>query len=119
LRLRNANIIADTEFIGHSLGEQREAIDDKGDKTISTYDRLGRRITRVHPDAGLSTYAYDLAANLTSLQTANLQIGSSHQKKGISNVPSQYSGAHPDARCADFSGSVSPNGRLTKLSTVA
>ncbi|CAA9262605.1 MAG: hypothetical protein AVDCRST_MAG95-2372, partial [uncultured Adhaeribacter sp.] len=25
---------------------------------------------------------------------------------------SQYSGAHPDARCADFSGSGFPNGRL-------
>jgi YD repeat-containing protein len=54
------------------LGEQLEAIDDKGDKTVSTYDWLGRRISRVHPDAGLSSYTYDLAGNLTSLQTANL-----------------------------------------------
>jgi len=62
-----------TSFSYSALGEQLEAIDDKGDKTVSTYDWLGRRITRVHPDAGLSTYAYDLAGNLTSLQTANLK----------------------------------------------
>jgi len=62
-----------TNFSYNAIGEQLEAIDDKGDKTVSTYDWLGRRITRVHPDAGLSTYAYDLAGNLTSLQTANLQ----------------------------------------------
>ncbi len=57
---------------------------------------------------------------LTQLNQQTLYaIGSSHQKKGIFNVPSQYSGAHPDARCADFSGSGFPNRRLTKLSTVA
>lgn len=62
-----------TSFNYNALGEQIEAIEDKGNKTVSTYDWLGRRISRVHPDAGLSTYAYDLAGNLTSLQTANLQ----------------------------------------------
>jgi RHS repeat-associated protein len=62
-----------TSFVYNALGEQLQAIDDKGDKTLSTYDWLGRRISRVHPDAGLSTYAYDLAGNLTALQTANLQ----------------------------------------------
>jgi len=62
-----------TSFTYNALGEQLEAIDDKGDKTVSTYDWLGRRTSRVHPDAGLSTYAYDLAGNITSLQTATLQ----------------------------------------------
>ncbi len=62
-----------TSFVYNPVNDQLEAIDDQGHKTISTYDWLGRRITRLHPDAGLSTYSYDLAGNLTSLQTANLQ----------------------------------------------
>jgi hypothetical protein len=46
------------------------------------------------------------------------RIGSSHQKKGIFHVPSQYPGVHLDARGAEFSSIDSQNGQLTKLSTV-
>ena len=45
-------------------------------------------------------------------------VGPSHQKKGIFDVPSQYSGVHHNACCAEFSSIDSQNGQLAKLSTV-
>ncbi|CAA9225514.1 MAG: Enoyl-CoA hydratase [uncultured Cytophagales bacterium] len=62
-----------TSFAYNAVGEQLEATDDQGHTTASVYDWLGRRVRRTHPDAGETTYAYDLAGNLTSLQTANLK----------------------------------------------
>lgn len=38
---------------------------------FSTYDNFGRRIARQHPDAGQSNYTYDLAGNMTQLETSN------------------------------------------------
>lgn len=61
-----------TSFKYNAINEQVEATNDLGHTTISMYDNFGRRITRIHPDAGQTNYFYDLAGNLTELQTANL-----------------------------------------------
>ncbi len=61
-----------TSFKYNAINEQVEATDDLGNTTFSQYDNLGRRTTRVHPDAGQTNYRYDLAGNLTQLETANL-----------------------------------------------
>jgi len=48
--------------------------DQKNTNTLhSVYDNFGRRIERRHPDAGTTTYSYDLAGNLRELVTTNLQ----------------------------------------------
>ena len=62
-----------TSFRYNAINEQIETTDDLGHTTFSTYDNLGRRTSRKHPDAGVTTYAYDLAGNLKELVTANLQ----------------------------------------------
>jgi YD repeat-containing protein len=61
-----------TSFKYNAINEQVEATNDLGHTTISMYDYFGRRTTRIHPDAGQTNYFYDLAGNLTQLQTANL-----------------------------------------------
>ncbi|MDH5366185.1 MAG: hypothetical protein OEW67_04310 [Cyclobacteriaceae bacterium] len=61
-----------TSFAYNAINEQLTATDDMDNTTISEYDWFGRRIKREHPDAGITTYAYDLAGNLTELLTANL-----------------------------------------------
>jgi len=61
-----------TSFKYNAINEQVEATNDLGHTTYSTYDNLGRRTTRIHPDAGQTNYFYDLAGNLVELQTANL-----------------------------------------------
>jgi RHS repeat-associated protein len=61
-----------TSFKYNAINEQIEALDDQGHATISSYDKLGRRISRVHPDAGETKYTYDMAGNLRQLETANL-----------------------------------------------
>lgn len=61
-----------TSFKYNAINEQIEATDDLKNTTFSTYDNLGRRTTRKHPDAGTTTYSYDLAGNLNTLVTANL-----------------------------------------------
>ena len=73
--VRNAGKVW-TSFLYNAMSEQVSATDDQGHSTISAYDQLGRRVSREHPDAGLTTYDYDLAGNLTSLTTANLKQGS-------------------------------------------
>jgi RHS repeat-associated protein len=61
-----------TSFKYNAINEQIEARDDLGHPTVSMYDNFGRRISRVHPDAGETKYTYDLAGNLKQLETANL-----------------------------------------------
>jgi RHS repeat-associated protein len=61
-----------TCFKYDAIGDQIEATDDLGHTTYSVYDNLGRRIERRHPDAGTSTYSYDLAGNLKQVVSANL-----------------------------------------------
>jgi RHS repeat-associated protein len=62
-----------TSFKYNPMGEQIEATDGLGYTTFSKYDNLGRRIERIHPDAGATIYRYDLAGNLSEMATANLQ----------------------------------------------
>jgi RHS repeat-associated protein len=61
-----------TSFTYNAINEQLSATDDMDNTTLSAYDWFGRRIERIHPDAGTTSYFYDLAGNLTSLITANL-----------------------------------------------
>ena len=61
-----------TSFTYNAINEQITATDDMDNTTFSVFDMFGRRTERVHPDAGKTTYTYDLAGNLTELVTANL-----------------------------------------------
>lgn len=61
-----------TSFKFNALNEQTEATDDLGHTIFASYDNLGRRVSRKHPDAGTTTYAFDLAGNLIEVVTANL-----------------------------------------------
>lgn len=70
--IRNAGDVW-TSFVFNAMGEQLEATNDLGHTTVSAYDQMGRRTSRLHPDAGLTEYKYDLAGNLTELLTANLR----------------------------------------------
>ena len=47
--------------------------DDLGNQVIYTYDQMGRKTSVNHPDAGVSTYKYDLNSNPVQTITANLQ----------------------------------------------
>ncbi len=47
--------------------------DDQGNVTSVVYDLFGRRTAIGSPDAGLTTFTYDLADNLIANQTANLR----------------------------------------------
>ncbi|HTI91719.1 MAG TPA: SpvB/TcaC N-terminal domain-containing protein [Puia sp.] len=62
-----------TSFTYDAINQQLSAMDDIGATTLSQYDMLGRRISRVHPDEGMSQYVYDLSGNLTKMVTANLR----------------------------------------------
>ena len=43
------------------------------DKTTEYfYNALGHRVQRIHPDAGTTSYTYDPAGNMISMQTQNL-----------------------------------------------
>lgn len=59
----------------NAVNEMLVVTDDHGNKTISAYDRMGRRISVNHPDAGLTTYRYDLNSKFTHIIPANLQGG--------------------------------------------
>jgi RHS repeat-associated protein len=62
-----------TSFVYNPIGELLEATDDEGNTTFSKYDDLGRRLSRNHPDAGLTEYTYDAAGNMRKQVTANLR----------------------------------------------
>ena len=49
--VRNAGKVW-TSFVYNAMSEQVSATDDQGHSTLSTYDALGRRVSREHPDAG-------------------------------------------------------------------
>lgn len=65
-------IWADFEY--NAINELIIARDDQNNEIVSEYDWLGRRTARIHPDAGLCTYKYDLASNLIEKQTANIRV---------------------------------------------
>jgi len=61
-----------TSYNYNAISELMEVKDDQNNEIKSTYDWLGRRTQVIHPDAGTSTFEYDLANNLTKKLTANL-----------------------------------------------
>lgn len=68
----NPNTQIWTSFKYNAINELMEVWDDHENKIISAYDWLGRRTGVIHPDAGESTFMYDLASNLTNKMTAKL-----------------------------------------------
>ena len=62
-----------TSFTYDAINELLSSTDDIGATTSTQYDMLGRKTSRQHPDQGMTTYAYDLAGNVTRLVTANLR----------------------------------------------
>jgi RHS repeat-associated protein len=65
-----------TSFVYNAINELTSSMNDLGHVSTHEYDMLGRKIKGVHPDAGQTDYQYDLAGNLTSVQTANLKSSS-------------------------------------------
>ncbi|NMM48341.1 RHS repeat domain-containing protein [Marinigracilibium pacificum] len=62
-----------TSFEYNAMNEKIASMDDRENKTLYEYDWFGRRISRDHPDAGLTTFSYDIASNLRETVTANLR----------------------------------------------
>jgi RHS repeat-associated protein len=62
-----------TSYDYNPVDELVQVTDDRGNRIISTYDRMGRRTSVQHPDAGLTTYKFDLNNNPIEEITANLQ----------------------------------------------
>jgi RHS repeat-associated protein len=60
------------QFKYNAIGELITITDPKGNKTISEYDKLGRRIAVRQPDAGLTRFFYDPAGNVSKKITANI-----------------------------------------------
>ncbi|MFD0975275.1 SpvB/TcaC N-terminal domain-containing protein [Salinimicrobium gaetbulicola] len=61
-----------TSFSFNAINELIEVKDDQDNLTKSTYDWLGRRTEVVQPNAGTTTFEYDLSGNMTKKVTANL-----------------------------------------------
>ncbi len=62
-----------TSYSYNAINELIEVTDDQDNRITSAYDNFGRRTSVDHPDAGLTSFTYDLASNLTSKVTANLK----------------------------------------------
>ena len=65
-----------TNFTYNNISELMSYIDAEGHTTKYTYDMLGRKTSVNHPDNGLTSFEYDIANNLITLQTANLAVNS-------------------------------------------
>ncbi|NOQ28305.1 MAG: hypothetical protein GQ564_23330, partial [Bacteroidales bacterium] len=62
-----------TSFVYNSINELKDVTDAEDNITVSEYDMFGRRISRDHPDAGLTEYTYDISGNMLTQTTANLR----------------------------------------------
>lgn len=62
-----------TTFRYNALSELLTVIDTHNDSTLYTYDRLGRKLSVRHPDAGLTEMVYDLSSNILTRLTAQLK----------------------------------------------
>ena len=63
-----------TKFDYNALNELMSYTDQENITTDYKYDGLGRKIFIGHKDNGSTSYTYDLANNLTQVQTANLAV---------------------------------------------
>ncbi len=61
-----------TSFVYNPMNELLEVKDAEGNVIKSEYDKLGRRLIRIHPDAGTTVYTYDPVGNMRTQLTANL-----------------------------------------------
>jgi RHS repeat-associated protein len=61
-----------TDYFYNALSELLRVEDHNKNNIVNTYDNLGRRLSILHPDAGLTELSYDLAGNL--LQKITPQI---------------------------------------------
>jgi len=62
-----------TSYSYNPVDELTQVTDDLNNIITMGYDQLGRKVSDLHPDAGLTSYKYDLAGNLTEKTTAILQ----------------------------------------------
>ncbi|MBB3841549.1 RHS repeat-associated protein [Runella defluvii] len=62
-----------TNYFYNALSELLRVEDHLKNNIVNTYDNLGRRISTLHPDAGLSEFSYDLAGNLVQKTSAQLR----------------------------------------------
>lgn len=62
-----------TKFTYNALSELLAATDAGGNAITYTYDNLGRKLSVGHPDAGLTSFVYDLAGNMTKKITAQIK----------------------------------------------
>ena len=61
-----------TQYGYDALSELVTATDNNGNTFQATYDNLGRKISTLHPDGGLTTLQYDLAGNVLKKITAEI-----------------------------------------------
>src|SRR5690606_35586159 len=71
--LNGGSIPVPVKFNHNAINELLSVIDVADNETKYTYDRLGRKLTYDHPDAGLTEYTYDKAGNLLSKVTPNIR----------------------------------------------
>ena len=64
-----------TSFDYNPIDELIKVTEDLGNMITATYDRMGRKTSLSHPDAGLTTYQHDLNDNPVQVVTANLTPG--------------------------------------------
>ena len=62
-----------TNFEYNAIGELLTVTDPEGNKSTSTYNLLGNRISYDQPDAGLTEFIYDGTGNIVNKITANLR----------------------------------------------
>jgi RHS repeat-associated protein len=61
-----------TTYDYNPVNELIKVTDDQKNVITMAYDQFGRKTSDVHPDAGTTSYKYDLASNLIQKTTANL-----------------------------------------------
>ena len=64
-----------TSYNYNPVNELIKVTDDQNNLITMEYDQLGRKVSETQPDAGTTTYKYDLVGNLSEKTTANLQSG--------------------------------------------
>jgi RHS repeat-associated protein len=62
-----------SSFEYNAIGELLSSTDPKNNKTLYTYDKMGRRTAIQHPDAGRTEFTYDAAGNIYKKITENLR----------------------------------------------